>query len=63
MTQGPEYVVDLHAGERVRITKDFGPWAVPSIRITLDYDKAAWIIERQNDLTGDFETVYELVVD
>lgn len=60
---GHNTVVDIFAGDSIEITKDFGPWAVSPIRVTLDYEKAAWVIERQDDHTGEWQTVYELVVE
>lgn len=58
-----EQVVDIFSGDTVKITKDFGPWAVGPLYITLDYDTASWILEVEDDMTGERRVIYQLVVD
>ena len=42
--------INVHVGimNRVRIEKLFGPMAMLDIRISIDYETVAWIIERQD---------------
>lgn len=54
--------VDVSSGDTVHIQKPFGPWAVDDLWITLDYDKASWVIEKE-DHEGVRRVIYQLVVD
>ena len=44
--------VDIGAHQKVIIEKLYGPWTVYSVRVSLDWDSACWVIEQEIEDDG-----------
>jgi hypothetical protein len=49
-----DHKIEIGSGDRVTIEKLFGPTIFADLRITADYERGCWVIERQWIETGEF---------
>jgi len=42
-----DHKIEIGSGDRVTIEKLFGPTVFADLRITADYERGCWVIERQ----------------
>lgn len=61
---GPEgaqdAIVEVTAGASVTLTKPYGPWAVRDLRVRLDYEKNARVIQAEHLNDAEWSVVAEV---